>query len=99
MLAGLFAAAMSTIDSGINGVASVVVYDWLGGKELSLQASRGADRRPGRPGDRGALWLRPLLGDNVIDIIMTDRRHAARRLDGRVPAGHVCAAQPTRPAS
>jgi SSS family transporter len=40
ILAGLFAAAMSTIDSGINGVTSVVVYDWLSGKKLSLRVSR-----------------------------------------------------------
>ena len=40
MLAGLFAAAMSTIDSGINGVASVMVYDWLGGKQLPVSVSR-----------------------------------------------------------
>jgi SSS family transporter len=70
MLAGLFAAAMSTIDSGINGVASVVVYDWLGGEDLSLRASRAMT------GVLGALVIAaalaaPLLGNNVIDIINT----------------------------
>jgi len=70
MLAGLFAAAMSTIDSGINGVASVVVYDWLGGKNLSLMGSRSLTMGLGALVIVAAL-LAPLLGDNVIDIINT----------------------------
>jgi Na+/proline symporter len=40
ILAGLFAAAMSTVDSGINGVTSVIVYDWLSGKNVALWISR-----------------------------------------------------------
>jgi len=40
ILAGLFAAAMSTIDSGINGVTSVIVYDWLSGRKLPLKIGR-----------------------------------------------------------
>ena len=70
MLAGLFAAAMSTVDSGINGVASVVVYDWLGGKELSLNASRMLTVVLGGLVIVAAL-MAPLLGDNVINIINT----------------------------
>lgn len=70
MLAGLFAAAMSTVDSGINGVASVVVYDWLGGKELSLTASRMLTIALGGLVILAALAA-PSLGKNVIDIITT----------------------------
>jgi len=40
IMAGLFAAAMSTIDSGINGVTSVIVYDWLSGGELPMRVRR-----------------------------------------------------------
>lgn len=70
MLAGLFAAAMSTIDSGINGVASVVVYDWLGGADLSLRASRVLTVVLGALVIAAALAA-PWLGNNVIDIINT----------------------------
>jgi len=70
LLAGLLAAAMSTLDSGINGVASVIVYDWLGGRELSLWASRALTALLGA-GVIGASLLAPLLGSTVIDIINT----------------------------
>jgi Na+/proline symporter len=70
LLAGLFAAAMSTVDSGINGVASVLVYDWLGGKDLSLKASRALTVILGVLVILAAL-IAPLLGKTVIDIIMT----------------------------
>jgi SSS family solute:Na+ symporter len=70
MLAGLFAAAMSTVDSGINGVASVVVYDWLDGRNLSLRASRWLTVALGVLVVLAALAA-PLLGKNVIDIINT----------------------------
>ncbi len=40
LVAGLFAAAMSTIDSGINSLTAVLVYDWLSGRELRLVWSR-----------------------------------------------------------
>ena len=70
MLAGLFAAAMSTVDSGINGVASVVVYDWLRGKDLSLGASRTLTVILGALVIIAALAA-PLLGNSVIDIINT----------------------------
>ncbi len=36
LLAGLFAAGMSTIDSGINSLTAVIVKDWLPDRELSL---------------------------------------------------------------
>lgn len=70
LLAGLFAAAMSTIDSGINGVASVVVYDWLDGRQLPLRSSRALTVVLGGLVVLAALIV-PGLGDNVIDIIMT----------------------------
>lgn len=70
MLAGLFAAAMSTIDSGINGVASVIVYDWLGGRQLPLPVSRGLTVVLGGLVIVAAL-VAPWLGKNVIDIINT----------------------------
>jgi Na+/proline symporter len=70
MLAGLFAAAMSTIDSGINGVASVIVYDWLGGRQLSLQVSRLLTVGLGILVIVAAL-VAPRLGSNVINIITT----------------------------
>ena len=70
MLAGLFAAAMSTIDSGINGVASVIVYDWLGGRQLPLIASRLLTLALGLL-VIGAALMAPMLGDNVINIINT----------------------------
>lgn len=70
LLAGLFAAAMSTVDSGINGVASVVVFDWFGGRELSVNASRALTVLLGGLVILAAL-VAPSLGDNVINIINT----------------------------
>lgn len=68
ILAGLFAAAMSTIDSGINGVTSVIVYDWLKGKQLSLRLSRLLSTILGVTVIVAALLV-PVLGDTVIGII------------------------------
>jgi SSS family solute:Na+ symporter len=69
ILAGLFAAAMSTIDSGINGVTSVIVYDWLSGKDLPLRTGRILTAALGIVVIGAALFA-PVLGDTVIDIIM-----------------------------
>jgi len=69
ILAGLFAAAMSTIDSGINGVTSVIVYDWLSGRELSLRTSRVITALLGIAVIGAALFV-PVLGDSIIGIIM-----------------------------
>jgi len=68
ILAGLFAAAMSTIDSGINGVTSVIVYDWLSGKELPLKVGRILTTVLGIV-VIGAAILVPVLGDTVFGII------------------------------
>lgn len=40
LVAGLFAAAMSSIDSGINALTATVVCDWLPGRKLSVNFSR-----------------------------------------------------------
>jgi len=68
LLAGLFAAAMSTIDSGINSLTAVVVYDWLSGRKLPVQTSRLLSVLFGAA-VVGAALLAPFLGQNVIDII------------------------------
>lgn len=39
VMAGMFSAA-SAMDSGINGVASVLCYDWLGGRQLPVRYSK-----------------------------------------------------------
>jgi SSS family solute:Na+ symporter len=69
ILAGLFAAAMSTMDSGINGVTSVIVYDWLSGRQLPLRVSRILTTLLGVT-VIGAAILVPFIGGTVIDIIM-----------------------------
>jgi Na+/proline symporter len=69
ILAGLFAAAMSTMDSGINGVTSVIVYDWLAGRELPLRVSRILTTVLGAIVIVAAIFV-PFIGKNVIDIIM-----------------------------
>ena len=68
VLAGLFAAAMSTIDSGINAVTSVIVYDWLSGRQLPLTISRVLTAALGGTVIAAALFV-PVLGKNVIEII------------------------------
>lgn len=40
LMAGLFAAAMSSIDSGINALTAAVVYDWIPGRRLQVSFSR-----------------------------------------------------------
>ena len=68
ILAGLFAAGMSTIDSGINGVCSVIVFDWMRGKQLSMTASRILTALLGIVVIGIALFV-PVLGNTVIEII------------------------------
>jgi len=68
ILAGLFAAAMSTIDSGINAVISVIVYDWLSGRQLPLRISRTLTGLLGIVVIAAALIV-PRFGDNVLQII------------------------------
>ena len=40
LLAGLFAAAMSSMDSGINSMAASLVTDWLNGREVGTATNR-----------------------------------------------------------
>jgi Na+/proline symporter len=70
LVAGLFAAAMSTVDSGINSLTAVVVYDWLSGRELRVLYSR---LLCGVFGIAviGAALVVPYLGPNVIGMITT----------------------------
>ncbi len=70
ILAGLFAAAMSTIDSGINGVTSVIIYDWFAGREVPVKVSRIFTAGLGLL-VIGAAILAPVFGDTVIEIITT----------------------------
>ena len=68
ILAGLFAAAMSTVDSGINGVTSVIIYDWLSGRKIPLRVSRLLTAVLGTA-VVGAALVAPLLGNTLMDII------------------------------
>jgi SSS family solute:Na+ symporter len=68
LLAGLFAAVMSTIDSGINSLTAVVVYDWLSGRDLPVALSRLLCALFGVCVIAAAL-VAPYLGEHVIDII------------------------------
>jgi SSS family transporter len=68
ILAGLFAAAMSTVDSGINGVTSTIVFDWLSGNELPVRLSRVLTSILGATVIAAALLV-PFIGDTVIGII------------------------------
>jgi SSS family transporter len=70
LVAGLFAAAMSTIDSGINSLTAVVAYDWLSGRELRVAYSR---LLCGAFGVLviGAALVVPYLASNVIGMITT----------------------------
>lgn len=68
LLAGLFAAVMSTIDSGINSLAAVVAYDWLGGSKLSLIGSRLLTLFFGTIIVAAAIVV-PAIAEHVIDII------------------------------
>jgi Na+/proline symporter len=69
ILAGLFAAAMSTVDSGINGVTSVIVYDWLSGRNVALWVSRLLTAVLGAAVVGTALVV-PVLGKTVFEIIV-----------------------------
>jgi len=40
ILAGLFAAAMSSLDSGINSMTATLVTDWMKGRELGMTSNR-----------------------------------------------------------
>jgi SSS family transporter len=70
LLSGLFAAVMSSIDSGANSMTSLVVCDWLDSRKLALRESRLLCGLFGV----GAIvmsLLVPHLGTHVFDIIVT----------------------------
>ena len=68
LTAALFAAAMSTIDSGVNSLTAVVVCDWLGGNRLSVTTSRVLTLVFGVV-VIGAALVSPYLGTHVIEIV------------------------------
>jgi len=68
LIAGLFAAALSTIDSGINSMTAVVVYDWMSGKNVSVKTSRILCVLFGIC-VIGAALVTPYLGEHLIEII------------------------------
>jgi Na+/proline symporter len=68
LLAGLFAAVMSTVDSGINSLTAVVVYDWLAGRPVRVRTSRLLCGLFGLA-VVGAALVAPYLAKNVIDMI------------------------------
>ncbi len=70
LLAGLFAAAMSSIDSGINSLTATVVCDVLAGKQMPLRLSRILCILFGIAAIATSLVLQR-WGGNVFDIIMT----------------------------
>lgn len=69
LLAGLFAATMSTVESGINGLAALVACDWLAAGEQEVRKSRWLSALFGL-GVIGMSLLVPYLGKNVFDIII-----------------------------
>jgi sodium-coupled monocarboxylate transporter 8/12 len=69
VMAGMFAAA-SAMDSGINGVASVLCYDWLGGRQLPVRVSKMLTMLLGFL-VIGVALAAPILGDNVLNIVNT----------------------------
>lgn len=69
LLAGLFSATMSTVESGINSLAALVSCDWLRGRQLSLRVTRALAAVFGL-GVIGAALVAPYLGKNVFDIII-----------------------------
>jgi Na+/proline symporter len=69
VMAGMFAAA-SAMDSGINGVASVLCYDWLGGRQLPVRVSKMLTVLLGCL-VIGVALVAPVLGDNVLNIVNT----------------------------
>ena len=69
LVAGLFAAAMSSVDSGINTLTMTMTCDWLDGRKLSVTASRVLCTVFGLV-TIGVAFFVPLLGKHVFDIII-----------------------------
>lgn len=69
LVAGLFAAAMSSIDSGINSLTMTVVIDWMQGHHPGVTFSRWLCAGFGVLTITASLLV-PVLGKNVFDIII-----------------------------
>jgi Na+/proline symporter len=69
LVAGLFAAAMSSIDSGINSLTLTIVIDWMQGRRPGVTFSRWLCASFGLL-TIGASLLVPVLGRNVFDIVI-----------------------------
>lgn len=69
LVAGLFAAAMSSVDSGINSLTLTIVIDWMSGRHPGVTFSRWLCAGFGLL-TIGASLLVPVLGKNVFDIII-----------------------------
>jgi Na+/proline symporter len=69
LVAALFAAAMSSLDSGINCVTLSIVIDWLSGRHPGVTYSRLLCAALGVLTVIASLLV-PLLGNNVFDIII-----------------------------
>jgi SSS family solute:Na+ symporter len=71
LLAGLFAAVMSSIDSSANSITTLVVCDWLSGRrEVSVGTTKLLCGAAGLSAI-GAALLAPHLGEHVFDILVT----------------------------
>ncbi len=68
LVAGLFGAAMSSIDSGINSMTAVLVYDWLPERDVGVGFSRIMCAVFGIL-ITGAALLMPFVGEFVIEMI------------------------------
>ena len=69
LIAGLFAAAMSSIDSGINSLTLTITIDWMAGRHPGVTFSRWLCVGLGLL-TIGASLLVPVLGKNVFDIVI-----------------------------
>ncbi len=70
ILAGLFAAAMSSLDSGINSMTATLVTDWYGGRELGTSTNRLLTGLFGL-GVTGIACLLALINSPVFDILLS----------------------------
>ncbi len=69
LVAGLFAAAMSSIDSGINSLTLTIVIDWMQGRHPGVRFSRWLCTGFGFLTIVASLLV-PVLGRNVFDIVI-----------------------------
>ncbi len=70
ILAGLFAAAMSSLDSGINSMTATLVTDWYRGKELGTRVNRFLTAAFGF-GVTGIACMLAMIDSPVFDILLS----------------------------